>query len=301
MILAIETATPVCSVALGLDNGRVVEKRIEGRGVHSERTFTFIQELLERYNLSVDDLSVVLFSNGPGSYTGLRIGAAAIKGLLFRREIPLYTLCTLTSYAVPFLDRVPVVIHSVIDARREHLYYRKSEIRSVGQGGNSDPTDADIMKMEKTVQSGEPDETDTENKKPENIDQTGETIQSDIESKKPEKGVQPGETVHSDPEIKNQLKEGQTVEILQSSAEVAEIKKLEKEIQPGEIVAGTGWERISHSKREKIEWSGSERISATNLIHAWNNELLKPLFKKEDVEQFEPDYLTMSQLNNSSI
>ena len=222
MILAIETATPVCSVALGLDNGRVVEKRIEGRGVHSERTFTFIQELLERHNLTVDDLTVVLFSNGPGSYTGLRIGAAAIKGLLFRRDTPLYTLCTLTSYAVPFLDRDTVVIHSVIDARREHLYHRKSEIIGVGQVDRSDP-------------------------------------------------------------------------------KVTEIKKLEKEIQPGEIVVGTGWERISHSDREKVEWSGSEGISATNLIHAWNNDLLKSLFKKQNVELFEPDYLTMSQVNNSSI
>lgn len=301
MILAIETATPVCSVALGLDNGRVVEKRIEGRGVHSERTFTFIQELLERHNLNVDDLTVVLFSNGPGSYTGLRIGAAAIKGLLFRREIPLYTLCTLTSYAVPFLNRSPVVIHSVIDARREHLYHRKSEIRSVGQVDQSNPTDADINKMEKTGQSGEPDQSVIKNKKPENIDQTGDTNQSDTINKKSEKGIQLGEAIHSDPVIKKQVNEAQAVEILQSNPVVTEIKKLEKEIQPGEIVAGTGWDRISHSERDKIEWSGSERISATNLIYAWKNDLMKPLFKKQDVEKFEPDYLTMSQLNNSSI
>lgn len=243
MILAIETATPVCSVALFLDSGRVVEKRIEGRGVHSERTFTFIQELLERHDLNVDDLNSVLFSNGPGSYTGLRIGAAAIKGLLFRRETPLYTLCTLTSCAVPFIDRAPVVIHSVIDARREHLYHRRSELRNFGQS-DLDQADTDNRKKEKMVQS---------------------------------------------------------IEMIQSNPVVKEIKKLEKEIHPGEIVVGTGLDRISHNEREKIEWFGSEQISAVNLIHAWNHEHFKSLFKNQKVDQFEPEYLTMSQVNNSSI
>lgn len=222
MILAIETATPVCSVALGLDNGRVAENRIEGRGVHSERTFTFIEELLGRYDLVVGDLNGVLFSNGPGSYTGLRIGAAAIKGMLFRRDIPLYTLSTLTAFAVPFLTRDSVVIHSVIDARREHLYHIRCEKMSSG-------------------------------------------------------------------------------ELVQSDPAVRELKMLREEIKTGEVVAGTGWEKIGKRDFEKIEWSGSENISAVNLIKAWNSSLLKPLFVKQKVDQFEPEYLTMSQVNNSSI
>lgn len=222
MILAIETATPVCSVALGLENGRIAEKRIEGRGVHSDRTFIFIQELLDRYDLDIDDLNVVLFSNGPGSYTGLRIGAAAIKGLLFRRDIPLYTLSTLTAFTVPFLNKDSVVIHSVIDARREHLYHSSSEKKRNG-------------------------------------------------------------------------------EFVQSAPAVKELKILGDEIKPGDIVAGTGWERIGKRDLEKVEWSGSENITAVNLIKAWNSSLLKPLFIKQEVDQFEPDYLSMTQVNNSSI
>lgn len=244
MILAIETATAVCSVALELNHGRVLEKRAEGRGVHSEKTFTFIRDLLERNNLSVNDLDGLLFSRGPGSYTGLRIGAAAIKGLLFQKKIPLYTFCTLTSYAQPALKNSPAVIHAVIDARREHLYHRKIEVLKESR-----------EKQSKTLRDGSED--------------TGKSTDS--------------------------------FSITRSEAMIKELKELDKEILPGEIVSGTGWERIRHSDQEGIIWSGSENISATNLIRAWNSDLLKPLFKREDVEQFEPDYLTMAQVNNSAV
>lgn len=222
MILAIETATPVCSVALGNKSGRIYEKRIEGKGVHSERTFTFIHELIERQKISIKDLDVVLFSHGPGSYTGLRIGAAAVKGLLFRLDVPFYTLSTLTSSAVPFLDNKSTVIHSVIDARREHLYYRKIELSS------------------------------------------------------------------------NNV-------IIQSEPELAEISRFGKMIRPGEIVTGTGWERFTHGQRDRINWFGREVLSAKNLILAWNHPDLKSLFQKQNPDLFEPEYLSMSQLNNSSI
>lgn len=151
MILAIETATPVCSVALQLKSGRVTEKRIEGFGVHSERTFTFADELLERHQLGVDHLTAVLLSNGPGSYTGLRIGAAAVKGLLFDRDIPLYTLCSLTSLAIPFLKEKGIRVHSVIDARREHLYYRRSETDGNGTVMQSAPEIMELKIIEKEI------------------------------------------------------------------------------------------------------------------------------------------------------
>lgn len=122
-VLAIETSTPVCSVALRSSNGRVTEKRIEGRGVHSEKTFLFIQELLERAEVDVADLDAVLFSNGPGSYTGLRIGAAAIKGLLYGSDVELYLYPTLLSFASPIIrEKKYETVFAVIDARREHLY-----------------------------------------------------------------------------------------------------------------------------------------------------------------------------------
>ena len=222
MILAIETSTPVCSVALGRNNRVVAEKRIEGRGVHSERTFTFTQELMERFDVSIAELQAVLFSHGPGSYTGLRIGAGAVKGLLFGKSTPLWTLPTLLSFSVAAADENHSVIHSVIDARREHLYYQKIEVFG----------------------------------------------QRDLKLSEP--GVQ-------------------------------KISELEKHLNPGDIVAGTGWDRLQVENREKIKWLGTEAISAKNLIMAWYNEQYRPHFTEQNVETFEPEYLTMAQINNSSV
>lgn len=126
MILAIETSTPVCSVALMASARGAWEKRIEGRGVHSERLFTFTDELLDRAGAGIADLEAILFSRGPGSYTGLRIGASAIKGFLYGREIPLYTFPTLLSFAAGLkLDSKPRDVFAVIDARRTHLYSQR--------------------------------------------------------------------------------------------------------------------------------------------------------------------------------
>jgi len=126
MILAIETSTPVCSVALQHQVNRVWEKRIEGSGVHSERLFTFTGELLSRASIKIKDLDAILFSRGPGSYTGLRIGTSAIKGMLYQQNVPLYTFPTLLSFAAGIKSNKKFYdIFSVIDARRSHLYFQK--------------------------------------------------------------------------------------------------------------------------------------------------------------------------------
>lgn len=126
MIIAIETSTDVCSVAVQATGRTVWEKRIEGRGVHSERLFTFLDELLERAGITIAEADAVLFSRGPGSYTGLRIGASAVKGLLFRQNVPLYTFPTLFAFAAGVeTDIQPKEIWGMIDARRSHLYCQK--------------------------------------------------------------------------------------------------------------------------------------------------------------------------------
>tara|TARA_R100001143_G_scaffold52492_1_gene47766 strand:- start:46278 stop:46946 length:669 start_codon:yes stop_codon:yes gene_type:complete len=218
-ILAIETATPVCSIAIRSGNGVISEKKIKGSGVHSANTFLFIQELMEEYANQTGDLDFVLFSHGPGSYTGLRIGASAIKGLLFNQKIPLYSLSSLTSYASPFLINKPQIVHSVIDARREHLYYQK------------------IVK----------------------------TVEYDLEL---------------------------------SEEKILKITDIEMNIKRGDIVTGTGLHRINYLHKTADTWIDEENISAKNLIIAWEDTALRRLFKERSVELFEPEYLTMSQLNN---
>lgn len=126
MILAVETSTEVCSVALALPGVEIREKREIGRGIHSEKLFRFLHDFLESGGWRVSDLEHVLVSRGPGHYTGLRIGAAGIKGLLFGSTVPLSTIGTLTAFSAgPICSRgVSGTIHCVLDARREHLYHQ---------------------------------------------------------------------------------------------------------------------------------------------------------------------------------
>lgn len=130
MILALETATNVCSVAF--DDGKsVYERRIARRGSHSEKLFLFIEELQKDHHFSIPDLDAVLVSEGPGSYTGLRIGASAVKGLLFQTGVELYSVNTLASFAKAAREKYPEAqtIHSIIDARRVHVYHQKFSFR----------------------------------------------------------------------------------------------------------------------------------------------------------------------------
>lgn len=142
-VLAIETATPVCSVSMRLPDGNEYEERIEGKGVHSEWTFVFIQSLFDRGKIRADDLGAVLVSSGPGSFTGLRVASSAVKGLLFDLDIPLFSCNTLAGIAAgvwyrhysddgDFIQTHPLTVHTVIDARRNHLYHQSWKISSEG-------------------------------------------------------------------------------------------------------------------------------------------------------------------------
>lgn len=125
-ILALDSATQICSVALRDEEGSIHVRTETGRGIHSELLFVFIDELLKECNIPVEDLDAVLISMGPGSYTGLRIAASAVKGLLFNRNIPLYGINTLAYFSQcafktgEHLKRV----HAIIDARRVHVYHQ---------------------------------------------------------------------------------------------------------------------------------------------------------------------------------
>jgi len=132
MQLALETSTNICSVALKDKEGHIFEKRTEVRGSHSEKLFLFIDELFKEKKIKLGDLDSVIVSEGPGSYTGLRISASAVKGLLFDSEVKLYAANTLAGFAESVLESGRDVqrIHGIIDARRVHVYHSPFEIRS---------------------------------------------------------------------------------------------------------------------------------------------------------------------------
>lgn len=121
MILAIETATHICSVSFQDADGKIHEKRTERKGSHSELLFIFIRELMEEHQFRIDDLKALLVSSGPGSYTGLRIAASAVKGLLFGMDVNIFAANTLAGFAQSATEGK---VHAVINARRNHLYHQ---------------------------------------------------------------------------------------------------------------------------------------------------------------------------------
>lgn len=157
MQLALETSTNICSVAFKDALEEVYEKRTKVRGSHSEQLFLFIKALMNEHDFTLDDLESVIVSEGPGSYTGLRISASAIKGLLFQSKVPLFAANTLASFAVAAIDKNPglKIIHSIIDARRVHVYHQQFDFDSEKISTNDTVEVIPIERFEKLVKSGD--------------------------------------------------------------------------------------------------------------------------------------------------
>ena len=121
-ILNIETATKNCSVALAKGGKTIVCKEIAEEGYsHAERLHVFIEEIIKEAGIMFNDLSAIAVSQGPGSYTGLRIGVSAAKGLCYALEIPLIAVDTLQALASQVNIPNGLII-PMIDARRMEVY-----------------------------------------------------------------------------------------------------------------------------------------------------------------------------------
>ncbi len=122
-ILNVETATTNCSVSVSKDGNLIslIEENTPNYS-HSEQLHVFMEEALKKASFSFSDLDAIAVSKGPGSYTGLRIGVSAAKGLCFALGLPLISVPTLESLAhqVPLDDNAVVI--PVLDARRMEVY-----------------------------------------------------------------------------------------------------------------------------------------------------------------------------------
>ena len=121
-ILNIETATKNCSVALAKEGKTIICKEIAEEGYsHAERLHVFIEEIIKEAGITLNDLSAIAVSQGPGSYTGLRIGVSAAKGLCYALDIPLIAVDTLQALAAQVTISSGLII-PMIDARRMEVY-----------------------------------------------------------------------------------------------------------------------------------------------------------------------------------
>lgn len=122
-ILLIETATSICSVGLA-ENGKIVSvMESETPNSHSAKLNILIDNLIKDYGIQYSDLSAVALSSGPGSYTGLRIGASTAKGLAYALEIPMISIDTPMVLANAALEKhKDCSVVTMIDARRMEVY-----------------------------------------------------------------------------------------------------------------------------------------------------------------------------------
>jgi len=122
LILSLETATTNCSVSLSKDGKTIVLKEDNDKSYsHAERLHVYIDTVLKEANINSKDLDAIAVSKGPGSYTGLRIGVSAAKGLCFALEKPLISIPTLAALAHQVKMDEGVII-SMLDARRMEVY-----------------------------------------------------------------------------------------------------------------------------------------------------------------------------------
>jgi tRNA threonylcarbamoyladenosine biosynthesis protein TsaB len=121
-ILSIETSTAVCSVAIH-DSGRLISlKELKEDGAHSEKLIGLIDSVLKDSCLDYLSLDAIAVSQGPGSYTGLRIGVSTAKGLSYALSKPLLGINTLQAIALHRNYLEGEIGIAVLDARRMEVY-----------------------------------------------------------------------------------------------------------------------------------------------------------------------------------
>tara|TARA_B100001059_G_scaffold236809_1_gene290715 strand:+ start:9273 stop:9944 length:672 start_codon:yes stop_codon:yes gene_type:complete len=121
-ILNIETSTTNCSVSLSHKGETLVLKEDYGNGYsHAEKLHVYVDEVLKEAKISTLQLDAIAVSKGPGSYTGLRIGVSAAKGLAFALNIPLVSVSTLEALAHQVKADSGLIV-PMLDARRLEVY-----------------------------------------------------------------------------------------------------------------------------------------------------------------------------------
>jgi len=131
MIICLETSTLLCSVALCDSSGMVALRESADGKSHASLLTVFIGELLDEAGISAMDLEAVAVSKGPGSYTGLRIGVSAAKGIAYAASIPLIGIDTTLSMFHGISDMPErnssaddsALFVPMLDARRMEVYY----------------------------------------------------------------------------------------------------------------------------------------------------------------------------------
>ena len=126
LILAIETATEVCSASLALNGLCLAESSIDSGNSHASMLHVLVDKILKETGKTTIDLDAIAISKGPGSYTGLRVGTSAAKGFCYVLNIPLIAINTLKNLSNLVLVQTELpentLLAPMLDARRLEVY-----------------------------------------------------------------------------------------------------------------------------------------------------------------------------------
>lgn len=120
-ILAIDTSSKICSVSILDDDNLIIEKHNDDEKTHSQKLMPIIDETLKEANLSLNDINLLACCQGPGSFTGIRIGISTVKAFADVKNIPIVGVTALESLAYNINNEG--LIASVIDAKHDNVYF----------------------------------------------------------------------------------------------------------------------------------------------------------------------------------
>lgn len=126
LLLHLETAAPVCSVCLSENNTVLAKAQSDEPNSHAKTLAVLIQKVFAESNKEIKNLHAVCVSEGPGSYTGLRIGFATAKGICYAAGLPLILISTLKAMALgikKISENEQRVLLPVLDAHRNDVYF----------------------------------------------------------------------------------------------------------------------------------------------------------------------------------
>lgn len=123
-LLAIETSGELCSAALLIGENILYEYSIRQKNIHSEKLFEMIQNVLSSAKITINEIGAIAYSSGPGSFTGLRIGLSAAKGIAFGISKPVIPVPTFDAlaYAIAKYHKIGTKFRIVRNASKDEIY-----------------------------------------------------------------------------------------------------------------------------------------------------------------------------------